>query len=90
MDDEIDDDSSWNKEYLITNIKLKPCLNESVKEPIHFLAKIEKVPTKGIDVFISSLFDDEDKAQVNRTSRHMEVKWLEDEEGLDVAKRRQL
>ncbi|KAH1046273.1 hypothetical protein J1N35_037057, partial [Gossypium stocksii] len=61
---------------LTTNIKLKLFLNESVVEPIHFLAKIEQVPTKETKKFISFSFDDENKAQVNRASCDMEVKRL--------------
>ncbi|KAK5794597.1 hypothetical protein PVK06_035836 [Gossypium arboreum] len=53
---------------LTTNIKLKSFLNESVVEPIHFLAKIKEVPTKETEKFILFSFDNENKARVNRAS----------------------
>ncbi|KAK5793855.1 hypothetical protein PVK06_035018 [Gossypium arboreum] len=37
---------------LTTTMELKLILNESVEDPIHFLAKIEEVPTEEVEEFI--------------------------------------
>ncbi|KAH1039018.1 hypothetical protein J1N35_040761, partial [Gossypium stocksii] len=34
---------------LIIDIKFQPCLNESVDEPIHFLAKVEDVDVTHVE-----------------------------------------
>ncbi|KAH1107202.1 hypothetical protein J1N35_010970 [Gossypium stocksii] len=48
-------------------------VNESVKEPIHFLAIVEKVPAKEIDEFASVSSSKGNKARVTKTLRNM--KW---------------
>ncbi|KAK5836620.1 hypothetical protein PVK06_012416 [Gossypium arboreum] len=57
--------------------ELQPILNESVDEPIYFLAITENVLAKEIDEFISFLFNDKDKAQTTKTSRDMERRKLD-------------
>ncbi|KAK5826177.1 hypothetical protein PVK06_021092 [Gossypium arboreum] len=59
------------KVEVTTNIELKPILNESVDEPIHFLAIVGKVPAKEVDEFNSFSFDKDNKARVTKTSRDM-------------------
>ncbi|XP_016679302.1 uncharacterized protein [Gossypium hirsutum] len=60
-----------------TDTKLQPILSESVKEPIHFLAIVGKVPTKEVEEFISFSFDDRGKSQATKTSHDMERRKLE-------------
>ncbi|KAH1031017.1 hypothetical protein J1N35_043191 [Gossypium stocksii] len=55
-----------------TNMELKPILNESVEEPIHFLAIAEKVPAEEIDKFNSFSFNKGNKARMTKTSHDME------------------
>ncbi|KAK5770404.1 hypothetical protein PVK06_046554 [Gossypium arboreum] len=63
---------------LTTNMELKSILNESVEEPIHFLAIVEKVPVEEIDKFNSFSFDMGNKARMKKTSRDMEGRKLEE------------
>ncbi|KAK5794377.1 hypothetical protein PVK06_035600 [Gossypium arboreum] len=58
-------------------MELKPILNESLEEPIHFLAIVEKVPAEDIDEFESFSSDKGNKVQVTKTSRDMEGRKLE-------------
>ncbi|KAH1082611.1 hypothetical protein J1N35_022372 [Gossypium stocksii] len=56
----------------------KPILNESLEEPIHFLAIVEKMPIDKVEEFDSFSFDNDSKAQVtkalcNRDRRKLEA-----------------
>ncbi|KAH1056176.1 hypothetical protein J1N35_034241 [Gossypium stocksii] len=62
---------------LTTDLELKPILSESVDEPTHFFATVEKIPYEEVNEFISFSFDDNGKARVNRSSRDIEVKMLD-------------
>ncbi|KAK5842289.1 hypothetical protein PVK06_004625 [Gossypium arboreum] len=50
------------KDELTTNIQPKSILNESVEDPIHFLAMVEKVPTNEVEKFVSFSFENDIKA----------------------------
>lgn len=60
-----------------TNVELNQIINESVEEPIHFMAKIEKVPTEKVREFITFSFSNYSKARVTKTSYDMEGRKLE-------------
>ncbi|KAK5771138.1 hypothetical protein PVK06_047313 [Gossypium arboreum] len=50
------------KDELTTNMEPKLIMNESVEEPIHFLAIVEKVPTDEVEEFDSFPFKNGSKA----------------------------
>ncbi|KAH1130102.1 hypothetical protein J1N35_001480 [Gossypium stocksii] len=52
------------KDEITIKIRLEPKLNESVEEPIHFLAIAEKVSTEEVKEFDSFSFDNNSKARV--------------------------
>ncbi|KAK5812671.1 hypothetical protein PVK06_028108 [Gossypium arboreum] len=65
------------KNKLTTNIEPKLILNESVEEPIHFLAITKKVPTDKVKEFDSFSFDNESKARVTKASCNRKRRKLE-------------
>lgn len=70
---------------VVTNVKLevnidmdlKPILNESVEDSIHFLPIVEKVLTEEVDEFYSVSFDKGNKARVTKTSCDIEGRKFE-------------
>ncbi|KAK5775325.1 hypothetical protein PVK06_043202 [Gossypium arboreum] len=60
-----------------TNMEFKPILNESVEEPINFLAIAENVLAEEVDEFNSFSSNKGNKARVTKTSRDMEGRKLE-------------
>ncbi|KAK5812263.1 hypothetical protein PVK06_027688 [Gossypium arboreum] len=60
------------KVEVTTNMELKLVVDESVKEPIHFLAIVEKVQVKEIDEFASFSSSKGNKTRVTKTSHSME------------------
>ncbi|KAH1054895.1 hypothetical protein J1N35_032960 [Gossypium stocksii] len=61
---------------LTTNVELKPIVNGSVEEPIHFLAIVEKVPIEEFEEFHSFSFDNGSKARATEISYDMEGRKL--------------
>ncbi|KAH1057095.1 hypothetical protein J1N35_035160 [Gossypium stocksii] len=59
-------------------MEFKPILNESVEEPIHFLAIVEEVLAEEIDEFGSFSSENGNKARMTKTSCDMESRKLEE------------
>ncbi|KAH1038762.1 hypothetical protein J1N35_040505 [Gossypium stocksii] len=62
---------------LTINMKLQSVMNKSVKDPIHFLAIEEEVPTEEVEKFDSCSFDNGNKVRATKTSPNKERKKLE-------------
>ncbi|KAH1122476.1 hypothetical protein J1N35_005636 [Gossypium stocksii] len=58
------------RDELTINMELKPIVNESVKEPIHFLAIEEEVPIKEVKKFNSCSFDNSSKGEKEARGNH--------------------
>ncbi|MBA0791102.1 hypothetical protein Gohar_015701 [Gossypium harknessii] len=65
------------EDELTTNMELKSILNESVKEPIHFLDIAKMVPIKEVNEFDSFSFKNGSKARATKASRNRQRRRLE-------------